>query len=262
MNLTSVAHVVAYAGGSANTALRELFSQLIPRASGSVMKFTSRSFQRTTHTLDPLNGTGSQVLMLPDTPVLSVSDVRFGATAVPAASADGVTGGYQYDEDALYLVGGYLFPPGYRTVRVSYVSGYAASQTSFIPASTPYTIEPSEGGENGAYAAADRGVVNAVTGAAFTLVGASPAAGQYAFAEGVYTFAAADAGVQVTMSYDYVPGPVEQSTIELVLFLLRQRDNLGVQSKSLRDETISFEKDGLPVSVEEKLWPYKKVLPL
>lgn len=252
---------MAYAGGNSTAALLSLVGQLIPRASGSVSRFTSRSFERVTHTLDYLDGTGTTVMMLPDTPVLSVSAVQVGSVVVPA-SADGVASGYQASEDALYLCGGYTFPMGYRNVRVSYVSGWAGEQTSFVPSSAPYTIEPTAGGSDGAYAATDRGVANAATGAAFTLVGSSPAAGQYAFSEGVYTFAAADAGVRVTMSYDYVPGPVEQSTIELVLFIIRQRDNLGVQSKSLRDETISFEKDGLPQSVEEKLWPYRKVLPL
>lgn len=261
MNLTSRAHVLSYMGGQSATALNQLIDELIPRASGSVMKFTSRDFQRITHTLAYLDGQGGQVMMMPDTPIIDVSAVQIGNIVVPE-SADGVQAGYQYSEDALYLFGGYIFPLGYRNVRASYVAGFAGEETDYIPASSPYTLEPTTGGNDGAWAATDRGVVNATSGVAFTRVGSAPTTGQYAFSEGVYTFAAADANVRVTMSYDYVPGPVEQSTIELVLFIIRQRDNLGVQSKSLRDETISFEKDGLPLSVEEKLWPYRKVLPI
>ena len=88
-----------------------------------------------------------------------------------------------------------------------------------------------------------------------------PATGQYTFAAGSYGFAAADVGVSVTMTYLYVPGPVEQAVIEMVGLDLKARDNLGINSKSLAGETISYSGGGMTASVKEMLQPYRKMVP-
>ena len=257
MNLTSASRVTQYfqtANAGAGYALT--LAQLIPRASAAVENFCNRPFSRQTHTADKFNGTGSGVLRLHDWPVLSVSAVSILTVAVPVSS-DGIAYGYQFDDRYLYLFGS-IFPQGLRNVSVSYVSGFVTSETAFIPAANgPYTITPSTGG----YASADRGCVVTATGAAMTLVGSNPAAGQYAFSDGTYTFAAADTGIQVTMTYDFVPADVEQSCIELIGTELEQRKSLGITSKTLRDESISFEKKGLPDMIAQKLWNYKMVVP-
>lgn len=67
-----------------------------------------------------------------------------------------------------------------------------------IPA-TPFTVTVA----NSTKWVRDEGVLNATTGTAFTQVASAPAAGQYSVAAGVYTFAAADTGTAVTISYDY-----------------------------------------------------------
>lgn len=77
-------------------------------------------------------------------------------------------------------------------------------EAATIPATPgPYTLTiapPSSG-----TFVADLGVVNATTGVQFTRVASAPATGQYSVntGTGVYTFAAADQGVAIKISYEY-----------------------------------------------------------
>lgn len=257
MNLTSVARYEAYLGLTSAAALDAQLAALIPRVSTAAEQFCGRSFAPLTHTSLKLNGAGARLIRVPEWPIVSVASLYLlgNSVAVPV-SADGLAYGYQYDDKYLYLTGA-CFPNGYRTVTVSYLSGFAGTETDFIPAGPgPYTVTPSADG----YAAQDSGVVFTATGVALALVGSSPATGQYAFSGGVYTFAAADTGRQVTMSYYYVPGDVEQAVIETVALALAQRQQFGVSSKTLRDESVTFEKVSLPKSASDKLFSYRKVV--
>lgn len=66
---------------------------------------------------------------------------------------------------------------------------------------TPYQITPTV--PNSGTWSKDLGVVDASTGLAMTRVASAPAAGQYSVAAGVYTFAAADTGKGVLISFGY-----------------------------------------------------------
>lgn len=72
-----------------------------------------------------------------------------------------------------------------------------------IPESLPYTVTVTAP-NSGAFVA-DLGVVFASTGEQLTRVAASPATGQYTLSEatGAYTFAAADKGKGILISYEY-----------------------------------------------------------
>lgn len=70
-----------------------------------------------------------------------------------------------------------------------------------IPASSPYTITVAP--PNSGTFVADMGVIFAATGVQLTRVASAPTAGQYSVSAGVYTFAAADAGKSVALSYEY-----------------------------------------------------------
>jgi hypothetical protein len=77
-------------------------------------------------------------------------------------------------------------------------------QAATIPADPgPYALTIDPPGE-GTFVA-DLGVFNATTGAQLTRVASAPATGEYAVndATGVYTFAAADEGVAIKISYEY-----------------------------------------------------------
>ena len=257
MNLTNVQRTKDYLG-LVTTGSDGVIAQLIARASVQVVKWCSNPFQHVAYSLSPLDGTGSARMRVPNTPIISVSAVMVGGIAV-AASPDGIVAGYQYDDKYLYLFGGYRFPTGFRNVPVSYVAGFTSSETDFIPiAPGPYTVTPTTDG----YAIVDNGVTFVATGVALTLVGGVPITGQYSFANGVYTYAAADTTKAVTMAYDYAPGPVEQAVIEMVGGDLKQRDNLGIASKTLRDETVTYTDKAMSNSVQGLLWPYRKVVPI
>ena len=76
----------------------------------------------------------------------------------------------------------------------------ANGEAGTIPSpSGPYTITVA----NSANFLTDLGVINAATGLPLTKVASGPTTGQYSVSAGVYTFAAADAGKAVLISYTY-----------------------------------------------------------
>lgn len=76
----------------------------------------------------------------------------------------------------------------------------ALDESGTIPSpSGPYTITVS----NSAQFVSDLGVIDTATGSLLQRVASAPATGQYSVASGVYTFAAADAGKPVKISYQY-----------------------------------------------------------
>lgn len=94
-----------------------------------------------------------------------------------------------------------------RLLNMFFNGSKAAGQTSVaqdeagtIPAASgPYTITV----DNDSDFDADLGVVFAATGLPLVRVASGPTTGQYSVADGVYTFAAADAELDVKISYTY-----------------------------------------------------------
>ena len=116
------------------------------------------------------------------------------------------------------------------------------------------TLTPTEGGT----AITNISVTNVTTGALMTEVGSSPAINQYSFSAGVYTFNASNTGVQVTMAYYYVPASIEQACIELIALKLKSRDNIGVKSKSLAGESITYDDTNMSKPIQGMLQPFRK----
>ena len=75
----------------------------------------------------------------------------------------------------------------------------ATGEMAVVPASAPFTVEAA----NAAALRADLGVFDPAGGRFLTLVASNPVSGQYAQANGVYTFAAADAGLALKLYYTY-----------------------------------------------------------
>lgn len=252
-DLTTLAAVKAFLALS-STAQDALISSLIPRESKAIEAWTSRRFPAVTNTLKRLNGTGTPMLTLPDSPILSISFLSIDGVEIEPSS-DGLVAGYTFDETTVYLIG-YRFPHRPQSVVCSWIAGYQESEADYVPAGNTPTLTPTNGG---------RAVTNievTSSGVAMTQVGNAPVAGQYSFADGVYTFNAANSGDLVAMDYYYVPGPVEQACIEMIGIDLKQRDNLGVRSKTLANESISYSDRGMNASVREMLQPYRKVTPV
>jgi hypothetical protein len=80
-----------------------------------------------------------------------------------------------------------------------------------VPAGTPWQITVA----NGATGKLDLGVIDAITGTPLTRVASAPATGQYSVVPGtgVYTFATADAGKNVLLSYVYTTPVVGESVV-------------------------------------------------
>lgn len=81
--------------------------------------------------------------------------------------------------------------------------GVVLDSALIVPATSPYTITIAP--PNSGVFVSDMGVINANTGASFARVASGPAAGQYSVnvSTGVYTFAAADQGRPLLISYEY-----------------------------------------------------------
>ena len=79
-----------------------------------------------------------------------------------------------------------------------------------VPPTGPFTITVMQS----THFVADQGVTYATTGLPLIAVASSPTQGQYTFAAGVYTFAAADEGVGVLISYTYTRRRNEPSTTQ------------------------------------------------
>lgn len=75
------------------------------------------------------------------------------------------------------------------------------NEAGTIPGTGPYTVTVA----NSTGWVTDLGVKYAATGLPLTRVASAPATGQYSVAAGVYTFAAADTGLGVGISYTYTP---------------------------------------------------------
>lgn len=180
-DLTTLAAVKAYLAIT-TTNQDSLISSLITRESAQIERWTGRSFTPVTYTEWRLNGSGTGMLTLPDTPIQSLSALAIDGVAVPL-STDGLTAGYTVDESTVYLIGS-KFPARPQCVVCSWVAGYAAT-----------------------------------------------------------------------------PAQVEQACIEMVGIDLKSRDNLGVQSKTLANESISYSDKGMNASVREMLQPYRKMVP-
>lgn len=262
MDLTTVSAAKAYLGIT-QSGQDAVIAALVTRESELIRKYCGRNFQPESFTNKRLDGTGGNRLMLPANPIVSVSSVQIYTTVIPP-SPDGIAQpGYIYDDKMLYLLPGFYggmnvfdyFPLGYQNVMVSWTSGYQTSETDFVPTSNTPTLSPSNGGT----AISTVSVAYTANGTALTQVGNGPVAGQYSFTTGTFSFNSADANQQVTMTYGYVPAPVEQSCIEMVGLDLKQRDNLGVASKSLAGETVTYSSKGITDSVKEMLAPYRKV---
>lgn len=73
------------------------------------------------------------------------------------------------------------------------------NEAASVPAESPYTVEV----ENSATWTEDQGVYNAATGIKMKRVASGPTTGQYSVAAGTYTFATADEGIAVMISYTY-----------------------------------------------------------
>lgn len=130
--------------------------------------------------------------------------------------------GFSVDEDI--TVSG-ASAAGYNVAGVPVLSVPSATTLTYaVPSATatPATVQGAFTGSNkirvangGALFTMDLGVINAMTGVALTQVSSGPTTGQYAVsATGDYTFAVADVGIDVLISYIFTD-PTQGGTINI-----------------------------------------------
>jgi hypothetical protein len=153
---------------------------------------------------------------------------------------------------------GFLFTCGVQNVTISYGAGYQITNESVvIPATLPYSVPA-----RASYGrwASDGGVVYS-NGVSLTAVTGSPATGQYAVVNGVYSFAQPDAGSVVLLTYGYVPADLASCCMDWVAERYVYRSRIGQHSKSLGgQETIAFIVKDIPDFVASALSPYRRVV--
>jgi len=166
----------------------------------------------------------------------------------------------------LSLSGGATFYRGTRNVGVTYLAGYQVTDEAGTIPATPFRITPLA--PYGIWAS-DQGVTF-LNGTALTAISSgTPTTGQYlppapdaTVPRDYYTFAAADTGLPVLMSYGFVPADLEQVVLELIIERSAYRTRPGVKSQMLASqETIVYDNSGLSRATQSILSAYRSVLP-
>lgn len=242
-DLTSLASVKSWlAPGSGTLADTNdtLLRRLISSASTFVISEISRNIMVTDYD-EWYDSGGQNFLSLRQWPVIDVESVQFGSVVITdEASGAPPVNGWRIDPPSRLMVSPYCLPRGRSTVRVQYTAGYRmVGERQTVP-EVPDPVAPLTVTTNRMWLS-DLGVT-LLDGTPLVAVEAPPGAGQYSVDEdGVYTLNAAQAEEVVLITYSYVPADLEQAVIELVGERYKQRDRIGMNSKSLPNgESVSF----------------------
>jgi hypothetical protein len=235
-----------------------LLSRLIASQSRYIQAWIGRELIPATKR-EVRDGTGTPVIMLGESPVLSVSSVSVSGVVIQL-SADGISAGYTYDPMAVYLIG-YSFAMARQNVIINYSYGYQVNQEAVVVPATPFSLPVASLSRPWS---ADVSVVYASSVPLTRITTGVPTTGQYLLVNtsGVwsYQFAAGDTGSQIAITYGYTPEEIEQAAIELVSLRYRERSRIGENSKSIGGETVSFNVKDFPDSVKTILENYKRVV--
>jgi hypothetical protein len=265
--LTSLANAKAWLGIATSTD-DVLLSRLIAGASGLILGFLNRDTLLSTTRSETHSGIGSDRLMLRQWPVTAVASLSIDGVAIPESTSPQAVGwtcdlwdGVGPGGPSLLWLRGYRFTRGARNIVAGYTGGYRVSAEAAAVPVSPYQVTAAA--PQGPFSA-DLGVTNAATGAALTKIASgTPSTGQYKVdASGVYTFAAADQGAGVLLSYSFIPAAIENGCFELVGERYKMKDRIGVISKSLGgQETVTYSQKDMHEYVKTLLAPYVHVVP-
>jgi hypothetical protein len=258
LDLTTLASVKAWLNIS-NTNSDVILGSLITAASRLIAADLARPSLLPRQFVERYDGRGISRLYLRNWPVLGIESLVIDRRAITQGyklqPSDDVPPGRPQAIDVFE----HIFPRGRQNIAITYQAGYAVeNEAATIPSVSPYQC--TVGAPCGAWGS-DLGAVDATTGASFTSVGGTPASGQYNVAGGVYTFAPADAGRQIAISYGFVPQDLAQVCMELVGERYFYRLRIGEVSKSLGgQETVSFSQKDMPDALAAMLAPYRAVM--
>ncbi len=247
-----------------------LFGRLITQISRAILNVIDRTAVLPQAYTETYDGRGDVSIMLRQWPVTGISSCIIDGSAIPPAppliAGAPAQAGYVLDYASAAPPGvmqrlslrGYLFACGLQNVTVSYTAGYKIiNEAAAVPAAAPYTVVAQA--PYGDWAS-DEGVTYA-DGQPLTPVSGTPSAAQYSTGNGIYTFAPADAGALVTLSYGYVPADLASCCMDWVAERYAYRSRIGQHSKSLGgQETMAFIVKDIPDFVLTALSPYRRVI--
>jgi hypothetical protein len=247
-----------------------LLAQLITQISHAIFNLIDRPAILPSAYTETRDGGNDVSIVLRQWPVTGASSCVVDGVAIPPSPplVGGASAqiGYVLDSSDAAPPGamqrlslrGFLFTCGVQNVTISYVAGYQITNESVvIPATPPYSV-PARASYG--HWASDGGVVYS-NGVSLTAVTGSPATGQYAVVNGVYTFAQPDAGSVALVTYGYVPADLASCCMDWAAERYAYRSRIGQHSKSLgRQETIAFIVKDIPDFVVSALSPYRRVV--
>lgn len=272
-DLTTLAAVKSWAKATGVTD-DDLLQNLLTRVSRAILTSVNRPTFYGRTVSSRINGSRGCRIMLPDYPVTSISVLTIGSQLVPVAPDplapagfllepwDGVPPGSAQAVD-LFGYGMWQSP---QLVGITYRTGYEViDEAATIPA-TPFAIAPAA---PWGPAMADSGVTKAGVAMTRVAAAATPTTGQYKFTQDTatglwsYTFAAADTGQAVLLSYSYAPADVFQAATEWASERYRYRDRQGETSRTAAgQQTSAYDISALPKFVDSVLQQYRAVGPL
>ena len=271
-DLAVLADVKAWLSGSSGIGSSDdaLLARLITDVSGAVAAYLGRASLMPRSYVERIDGNGKARLFLRHYPVLqmtslAIDNVAIPPTVVPAAGApfgrgyllepwDGLPPGRPQALDLFEA----LYCRGRQNVVVDYSAGYAVeAESASVPAAPgPYTVTAAA--PFGPWAS-DAGVTYD-NGTALVAVPGTPGGGEYNVSGGVYTFAAADAGAAVLISYGFIPAAINNACIEWVAERYRYRTRIGQSAQTVQGQmTASYSLKDMPDFVRASLDPYRAV---
>ncbi len=270
-DLATLADVKAWLSGSSGIGTSDdaLIARLITDVSGAITAYLGRPSLTPRTFMERHDGNDKSRLFLRHYPVLNIISLLIDMAAVPAANVaegppmrgylleawDGLPPGRPQALDVFRA----YYRKGRQNIVVDYTAGYAVEgEAATVPAG-PSSYNVSVAAPFGPWAT-DVAVTYA-NGAPLAAVPANPAAGQYTVAGGTYTFAAADAGAGVLLSYGYIPAAINNACIEWVAERYRYRTRIGQNAQTVQgQQTASYSLKDIPDFVRASLDPFRCVV--
>ncbi len=265
-DLVSLVQLKAHLGvqSSADDAL---LAALISQISRAICTYVNRPFIWPRAVVDTFDGNGRSRIQLRHWPVISVASVTINTFPVFAAEAGSGGSGWLIEpgDDAppgamqMLMLSRELFPRGLQNVNVNYRAGYqVTNEAQTAPLAAPFAVAALQ--PYGAYVC-DCGATYA-NGQSMTVVAANPAEGQYALdGIGGYIFSPADAGLNILLSYGYVPSDLANCALEWAADRYRYRERIAMTSKSLGgQETAAYCIAAMPEYVAMALRSFARMI--
>ena len=254
----------AYPAGS-----DELLGSLITSCSKYVRSYLNSPLVPADYS-ERYNGSGTAALFLRNRPVVSVSSLQIGSTAVlPTSNPE--TPGFIFDDTRVFMPCSF-FPIGTMNVLVGYTAGYQASAAVTIGATSAMkTVDLSGTSQVDGFVAgpwnSDRGVTLS-DGTKLQAVSGAPAAGQYqvttdAEKNFVYNFNSAQQDAAATLLYGYTPQDLFEVVTELVGERYKVRSRIGQVSQNMGNgQTVSWSQKDFGDWAKTILANYENVVPV